>query len=244
MNTLAAGVLAGGMMFSGDVEAANIVVDGGFEGDNTASGAWGAYNDYSHPYSGLGGPQLTVIGTLNDYGYNDDISLDAGAEFHGLGGGSQTIDLTSGGLSLATIAAGDARFAYSAWLAGYNGDNNTVALQLEWLDAGNSVVGSTLLLDRGVTTNQVTTAELIVEGADNGAAADPDYWALYEVKGTIDTAATQARITFVAGTGHVAGGANDWYADNVVLDVVAVPEPSSTALIGLGGLALILRRRK
>ena len=34
--------------------------------------------------------------------------------------------------------------------------------------------------------------------------------------------------------------------DNIVLngDVTAVPEPSSTALLGLGGLALILRRRK
>lgn len=35
-------------------------------------------------------------------------------------------------------------------------------------------------------------------------------------------------------------------ADNFILsgEVVAVPEPSSTALLGLGGLALILRRRK
>jgi hypothetical protein len=32
--------------------------------------------------------------------------------------------------------------------------------------------------------------------------------------------------------------------DNVNLDFVAVPEPSTTALLGLGGLALILRRRK
>ena len=34
------------------------------------------------------------------------------------------------------------------------------------------------------------------------------------------------------------------FEDRVVLDVVAIPEPSTTALLGLGGLALILRRRK
>jgi hypothetical protein len=32
--------------------------------------------------------------------------------------------------------------------------------------------------------------------------------------------------------------------DEVRLDIAAVPEPSTTALLGLGGLALILRRRK
>ena len=30
----------------------------------------------------------------------------------------------------------------------------------------------------------------------------------------------------------------------VTFDSVAVPEPSTTALLGLGGLALIMRRRK
>lgn len=34
------------------------------------------------------------------------------------------------------------------------------------------------------------------------------------------------------------------FVDNVTLNGTAVPEPSSTALLGLGGLALILRRRK
>ncbi|MGB0992857.1 MAG: PEP-CTERM sorting domain-containing protein [Akkermansiaceae bacterium] len=34
------------------------------------------------------------------------------------------------------------------------------------------------------------------------------------------------------------------FVDDVVLNGTAVPEPSSTALLGLGGLALILRRKK
>ncbi len=41
------------------------------------------------------------------------------------------------------------------------------------------------------------------------------------------------------------GGSTTYLAmDNLTFDQVAVPEPSSMALLGLGGLALILRRRK
>ncbi len=39
-------------------------------------------------------------------------------------------------------------------------------------------------------------------------------------------------------------GENVGWFDNVRVDAVAVPEPSSSILIGLGGLTLILRRRK
>lgn len=41
-----------------------------------------------------------------------------------------------------------------------------------------------------------------------------------------------------------ADGATVTTLDNVMLTAEAVPEPSTTALLGLGGLALILRRRK
>lgn len=41
------------------------------------------------------------------------------------------------------------------------------------------------------------------------------------------------------------GSTSDWDLEfDATWDTVAVPEPSSTALLGLGGLALILRRRK
>ena len=50
-----------------------------------------------------------------------------------------------------------------------------------------------------------------------------------------------AKIRFRSG-----GSANSrhGYLDNISITAGAVPEPSSTALLGLGGLALILRRRK
>ncbi len=56
--------------------------------------------------------------------------------------------------------------------------------------------------------------------------------------------------TFITGSAgeqinvRIAAEAGTVYADNVSLSFDTVPEPSTTALLGLGGLALILRRRK
>ena len=56
--------------------------------------------------------------------------------------------------------------------------------------------------------------------------------------------------TFVTGSAgeqinvRIAAEAGTVYADNVSLSFDTVPEPTTTALLGLGGLALILRRRK
>ena len=48
----------------------------------------------------------------------------------------------------------------------------------------------------------------------------------------------------VTGLGAGLVGTVEYDADSMYLNVAAVPEPSSAALLGLGGLALILRRRK
>ena len=65
------------------------------------------------------------------------------------------------------------------------------------------------------------------------------------VSGSTDIALSSASTSFaIAATANDAASnfENRWQA--VAVQFTSVPEPSSTALIGLGGLALILRRRK
>jgi len=58
------------------------------------------------------------------------------------------------------------------------------------------------------------------------------------------TTSTEFRIYMWGGTGGGSQAAIQYDNLGVTGEVVAIPEPSSTALLGLGGLALILRRRQ
>ncbi len=60
--------------------------------------------------------------------------------------------------------------------------------------------------------------------------------------GFAGTANAAADVTINWNATAEAGGSDTIGA--FVLNTTAIPEPSSTALLGLGGLALILRRRK
>ena len=243
-------LLAGASFFAGEAGAANLVTNGSFEPDGTGWTGTGAI--YSHPYNGIAGIKLAdtggaqgtaATGNFNfnslTYGYNNDVSLGIGAKFHGLNGGTQTINQATltAAISATEIDAGGAAFSFSAWLASWTGDSNTPALRLRFFsssDGTGTLLGTEYKLDRGTTANQVTTANLlatgnIMNGAEN-TGTDPDYWALYKIKAGVPAGARSAIIDFVNGTGHVASGGSDWYADAVVLDVVTVP-----ALLWTGG---------
>jgi hypothetical protein len=96
--------------------------------------------------------------------------------------------------------------------------------------------GSTLGFDTALAGAETSVA---VTGA-NGAGT----WDLDQTTSFVATATEAGQTLGIAL--HTVGTQVEW--DNVRLDVVAapvaVPEPSTTALLGFGGLALILRRRK
>ena len=62
-------------------------------------------------------------------------------------------------------------------------------------------------------------------------------WADYTVPGLVDTASSEVRLVLNANGGQIR-------FDNVRLDVQSVPEPGSTALLGLASLSLLLRRKR
>ena len=232
-NPLAAAVVTGGLLFSGGTaDAANLIQNGGFETPN--SGWTNQGGDYTHPYGGINGPQLTDVGTLNDYGFNNTLSADAGTSFHGLAfPTTQTVNLVNSDLSAADILAGEGRFAFSSWLATCCNDVPEVIATF------NDGASTSIALNRGIATHMQTTADVLVNplGANNAESlgvntdANRRYWALYEFRGLIPTDATEVTITVTDGRANAAaagastgGNGNDNYADMMIFDAVQSTE--------------------
>jgi len=143
-----------------------------------------------------------------------------------------------------------------AGLAGWNGNKLTISLY-NGNEGGAASGGFSLAADVDVavlaryyengTDGVFNRAELYIDsdlsdGIDFGTALISDYDASTGANAVISNLRLNAD-----------GGGEHRYYDNIVVSttkqeavdfVSAVPEPSSAALLGLGGLALILRRRK
>ena len=77
-------------------------------------------------------------------------------------------------------------------------------------------------------------------GAEKSVVTTQSVWELNETTSFVATGVEAGQTLGIALT--TTGTQTEW--DNVRLTITPVPEPSSAALLGLGGLALILRRRK
>ncbi len=141
------------------------------------------------------------------------------SSLQGSGGGGRGSTYTT------TIAGLDNGGLYDIWVYSYADGTGREGSLADWATTN--------------TTTTVGTQE--IDSLAGGAGDTFTYGTNYVLFENVE--ATAGGVIVVTGTGRVTTG-TDRRAVLSGLQIQSVPEPSTTALLGLGGLALILRRRK
>ncbi len=131
-----------------------------------------------------------------------------------LGTTVERADNVSGSIDISGLASGQIYIIYGDY-------RGTPSIDLTMIDA------------LGIAPN------ITLDNAGNNDFANDEQHYVVEISFTNDLGYDSIDFTY-----NGSGGARSQFTGVVVDGVVAIPEPSSTALIGLGGLALILRRRR
>jgi len=177
--------------------------------------------------------------------------------FAGTNSANDYYENTSGGLEQVTVsnihihALGTGNL--TPFFALYSGSDHTDAQTLlganyEIVDIGSAIAVSgpngQKSLAYSATFTIAAGAKLVagfysdagIVAYNQGSEADPTYITNGNTIGSVGNSPVNANFN--------AATRNRSYAVAFETDIVLVPEPSSTALLGLGGLALIMRRRK
>jgi hypothetical protein len=196
------------------ITAANVVVNGDFSVDATLFSTFPGYSGGSNPAAI---PSWTHIGA-GSYGVNGVGISDP------FGPADKSAATYYGFLQLSTSAMTQtvpllANTTYDISFLAANRSNNA------------SATGSVIIADNTTTYYD--------SGVTNwGNSAFQAVASQFSTGGSFDGA-----VVLTLSNDSPAGDNTVNYS-NIVVDAVAVPEPSSTALLGLGGLALLLRRRR
>ena len=164
---------------------------------------------------------------------NATITSDAGSTFNIYGGDFDSKNYNAGSSSAATINVDSSSATIDVAGTSTFGANSTVMFDFNngvlvstWYTSDFTIGSGAKLEVLGLGSLGINEYELVnFSGNLTGSYADP------------------ADIT-ITGLGAGLVGTVEYDADSMNLVVSAIPEPSSAALLGLGGLALILRRSK
>lgn len=228
----------GDLAFAG--AGAGLLIDGGTYAQN--AGYWMTIDT---------GATLTVTNGGSFSGPNN-------LQFRGFGGNAGTHTINNGTVTINTLGADDNQVFNisngSTFTAGATTLNNSSALNI----SGATFSATDLTLNSygaGGFVNLFDGGQLNISGSFTNNANFINFDSASTTGSVfidnVDVATVQAMVT--AGDFGIAGAAEttlssfSYTINGSGVDIVssaAVPEPSSTALLGLGGLALILRRRK
>ncbi len=221
----ATGIVAGGLAFSGSVDAIELLTNGSFEQNNGFNG-----NN-----SGFG--WTTVFGTDTTLGFDvyDHTSqvfyggpAPAGAGqwyFHTVGLGAlgdsgvevtQDVDLTAT-YSTTNIDTGQLKAKFEGYLSGWTASDDHSRLELTYFDGSDSPLGDVVVLDG----DQFGEGSGFVSTVTGDAPTIPQ-WKLYQKVGTVPAGARSAEVRIFQDT--VSGNGNNNYADLLSLDVIGVDQ--------------------
>jgi hypothetical protein len=232
-------ILAGGLMFAGNVSAA-VIINQDFDGVNNTGFTTDGFSTYTHVANKFySGNDIHADGT--NYGWKPG-STEIKA--------TETVDLTTLHVT-ADIDAGKGSLSASAWIAGYEDNGDHGALQVSFFTSidGSGTATSSFLFNPGLSAapdfwlgsaNASGVADLTVANTSNN-------WSYFSNTVNIATGTRSVTVDWLGyrngSPGSGGSNGNDAYVDDILV-TTTVPEPSSAALLGLGGLALLMRRRK